>query len=45
MRFARIWIVDGREFSSKSAAYRHCRTLNGKKSGGRRDFKVQRKMA
>ena len=45
MRFQRVWIVKGREFTSKQAAYRSCRTANGKKSGGKRNFTVQRKLA
>ena len=31
------------EFTSKNAAYRMCRTLNGKKSGGKRHYHIQRK--
>jgi hypothetical protein len=44
MKFARAWIVNGKEFTSKNAAYRYCRTLNGKKTGGRAEFRVQRKI-
>lgn len=42
---ARIWIVKGIEFTSKNAAYRHSRTVNGKKSGGHRPYNVERKNA
>jgi hypothetical protein len=42
---ARIWSTGNVSFTSKRAAYRHCRTLNGKKSGGRRPYKVERKNA
>jgi hypothetical protein len=43
-----VWTIvpSGRvtaEFTSKSKAYRECRRLNGKKSGGRRPYSVQRK--
>lgn len=31
------------EFTSKRAAYRRCRVLNGKKVGGNRSHHVQRK--
>ena len=42
------WIIvpSGRtatEFFSKYEAYRECRRLNGKKSGGKRPHRVQRK--
>jgi len=43
--FQRVWIVGNEEFTSKSAAYRRCRTLNGKKAGGNRPHNVQRKSA
>jgi hypothetical protein len=44
-RFKKVWIVGNNEFTNKRAAYRHCRTINGKKAGGNRNFNVQRKMA
>ena len=40
---AKLWIVQGQEFTSKNAAYRRCRTLNGTKAGGTKPFKVERK--
>lgn len=43
MKFQKVWIVDGKEFTSKSAAYRYCRTLNGKKVNGNKPYNVQRK--
>jgi hypothetical protein len=43
----KVWVVQGvafksQEFTVKSAAYRLCRTLNGKKAGARREYTVQR---
>ena len=43
-----VWTIvpSGRastEFTSKYEAYRECRKLNGKKSGGKRPYHVQRK--
>ena len=43
-----MWIIQpsGRnstEYSSKSEAYRMCRTMNGTKSGGKKPYHVQRK--
>jgi hypothetical protein len=42
---ARIWIVDGKEYTNKREAYRVCRSLNGKKAGGDKPYNVQRKNA
>ena len=44
-KMARIWTAGNKDFTCKGAAYRHCRHLNDKKSGGRRTFNVQRKFA
>lgn len=43
-----IWMIhpatrNVKEFTNKNEAYRECRKLNGKKSGGRRPYHVQRK--
>ena len=42
---ARIWMVGSTEFTSKRQAYRHCRTLNDRKAGGKRLYKAERKNA
>lgn len=42
-KFQRVWVCGNKEFTSKGAAYRYCRTINGKKAGGRRPYNVQRK--
>lgn len=39
---ARVWKTGNKEFTSKNAAYRHCRTLNGTKAGGSKPYKVER---
>ena len=43
MKMAKIWVVSGTEFTSKNAAYRECRRLNGTKAGGTKPYKVKRK--
>jgi hypothetical protein len=42
---AKAWVTGNKEFTSKAAAYRHCRTLNGTKAGGKKPYKVERKNA
>ena len=43
-----VWMIypstrNTQEFTNKRHAYRECKRLNGKKSGGRRHYYVQRK--
>ena len=39
----KVWICGGQEFTSKAAAYRRCRTMNGTKAGGTKPHNVERK--
>jgi hypothetical protein len=41
----KVWTVANKDFTSKTAAYRYARTMNGKKAGGNRPYKVQRKLS
>ena len=41
---SRPYVIWGQSptFTSKSAAYRYCREINGKKAGGHKPYNVQR---
>ena len=41
----KVWTVGSQRFTSKNAAYREARRLNGKKAGGNRPYRVQRETA